>query len=120
MTVEEELAIADRHQKARYDKEQAIQDAKAETRKKLEWEAKLYQDGQNEKKKELVRQRTIEKEIHSAEIAQKVIEYEKKEEETKLQKLAKNKKHLQEMREQGSLPVAGVYAKTGVGIIKSP
>ena len=28
MTVEEELAIADRHQKAKYEKDQAVQDAK--------------------------------------------------------------------------------------------
>ena len=55
-----------------------------------------------------------------AEIEEKVKEFHTNEENTKTTKLKKNKKHLEEMRIQGNLPVSGVFAKTGVGIVKSP
>lgn len=120
MTFEDEARIAEYHQKVKNDKDEQVQVQRKEKRKALELEAKLYQDGQNAQKKELIRQKTVAKVQEFAEIEVKVKEYEQNEAETKLQKLAKNKAHLAEMRKQGSLPVSGVFAKTGVGIVKSP
>lgn len=45
MTFAEEAALADMHQKAKNDRDEAVQQGRADTRKKLELEAKLYQDG---------------------------------------------------------------------------
>ena len=53
------------------DKDEAIQVERKEIRKKLELEAKLYQDGQTDAKKELVRMKTNAKVIEFAEIEEK-------------------------------------------------
>jgi hypothetical protein len=45
MTFAQEAALADHHQKIKNDRDEAVQQGRADTRKKLELEAKLYQDG---------------------------------------------------------------------------
>lgn len=76
MTFAEEIAIAEHHQKVKNDKDEAVQAARKDKRKALELEAKLYQDGQNAQKKDLIRQKTVAKVQEFAEIEVKVKEYE--------------------------------------------
>ena len=90
MTMQRDLEL-----KNRKDDESLKQ--RLEKRKKLEMEAKLFQDKQVAEKAERKRLETLQKQNDQANIIKQAEEYQKMQEEEKKRRIMKNKNHLSEV-----------------------
>ena len=89
-----------------------------EKRKKLELEAKQFQDKQIAEKAERKRLESLQKQNDSANIIKQAEEYNKLQEEKRKERIMKNKNHLNEVIQQMQ-EEPKMFAKTGVAIIKN-
>ena len=99
-------------------KDEATMKEREETRKKKEWETKLYQDKQVAAKRAILELKEKEKADWAEQVIKQVEDFKVQEEKTKKAKLDKNLNHLASMKE-GMVRNGNMFAKTGVAILNN-